>query len=178
MEKIEFRRFYKNLRRDLDYKELENISEKITALLLDSNLYKESKEIFVYVSIKKEISTINIIKNALNDQKEVYVPFIDKDMIKCARVYDLDDLKIGSFNIPTSFSNEFIKNPDLSLVPGLAFDKDKNRLGMGGGFYDRFLMENETKALGLFAQIFEAVKLPTNHMDKKLDYIITENGIF
>ena len=75
------------------------------------------------------------------------------------------------------------KIPNIILVPLLAFDKDKHRLGYGKGYYDRYL----NKYLKKFKNIFTVSvafsfqkhdKLPTNSKDVKLDYILTEKGIY
>ena len=95
-----------------------------------------------------------------------------------ARLTRLDDLKIGAFDIPTSINDEFIKNPDLTICPGLSFDYDKNRLGYGGGYYDRFLSESITQKVGLMISDFASIKIPSEKWDVKMDYIITEEKIF
>ena len=72
--------------------------------------------------------------------------------------------------------------PDIVLVPLLAFDKYKNRLGYGKGFYDKFLYNNNKMkkkiiSIGVAFSFQNYHKLPTNDYDYKLDYVITEKGI-
>ena len=76
-------------------------------------------------------------------------------------------------------SNEVIcKNPDIILVPLLAFDSKKVRLGYGKGFYDRYLKKNKKiLTVGIAFSFQRHHKLPTNNNDIKLDYILTEKGI-
>lgn len=176
--KSEFRRFFLNLRREMDESYIIKNSEKIIANLLSSDLYKNFETIFVYVSKNKEVNTRDFIEKALDDKKKVYIPkIIDKKMY-AARITKLDDLKIGAFDIPTSINDDFIKNPDLTICPGLSFDYDKNRLGYGGGYYDRFLSENITQKVGLMISDFASIKIPSEKWDVKMDYIITEEKIF
>ena len=72
--------------------------------------------------------------------------------------------------------------PDIILVPLLAFDKNKNRLGYGKGFYDKYLKKMIKKkkilTVGVAFSFQKYHKLPTNNKDVKLDYILTEKGIF
>ena len=91
-------------------------------------------------------------------------------------------LYVGKFGILEPIKSK-PKIPDLILVPILAFDKNKYRLGYGKGFYDRYL----NKYLKKFKNIFTVGiafsfqrhdNLPVNQKDVKLDYIITEKGIF
>ena len=85
-------------------------------------------------------------------------------------------LVINKFGIPEPIS-EMVKYPDVLLVPLVAFDKNFNRIGYGGGFYDRYIkkIRNQKKVLTIgFAYSFQKVKkIPTNNYDIKLDFIIT-----
>ena len=92
-------------------------------------------------------------------------------------------LKINKFGMlePALLSNSII--PNIMLVPLLAFDKNNNRLGYGGGFYDRFLnkylkMYNNILTVGIAFSFQKYHKLPVSNNDVKLNYILTEKGIF
>lgn len=176
--KNEMRRFFLNLRREIGDERIEKYSEKIYQNLIKTDLYKNANTIFVYVSMDKEINTEKIIKKALEDKKEVYVPFIVEKSMKANKLKKYEDLIEGKFKIKTTRSDISIENPDLSLVPGLTFDKSKNRIGYGGGYYDKFLANSKTTSLGLFASPFESIEIPTEEYDIALDYILTEDGLF
>ena len=87
-----------------------------------------------------------------------------------------DPLSINKFGIPEPIS-KVVKYPDVLLVPLLAFDKNFNRIGYGGGFYDRYIkkIRKQKKVLTIgFAYSFQKVKkIPTNKYDIRLDFIIT-----
>ena len=87
-----------------------------------------------------------------------------------------DPLTINKFGIPEPIS-KIVKYPDVLLVPLVAFDKNFNRIGYGGGFYDRYInkIRKQKKVLTIgFAYSFQKVKnIPTNNYDIKLDFIIT-----
>ena len=73
--------------------------------------------------------------------------------------------------------------PDIILVPLLAYDNQKNRLGYGGGFYDRYLKKYLKKnknilTIGIAFSFQNSSKLPSSNHDVKLNYILTEKGIF
>ena len=176
--KSEFRRFFLNLRREMEEDCINENSEKIIENLLASDFYKNSQSIFVYVSKNKEVETKDFIKKAIADGKKIYVPKIKDHKMFAAKLDDLSELQAGAFDIPTSKSLEFIKDPDLSICPGLSFDDDKNRLGYGSGFYDRFLGENKTTKIGLMISDFRSIKIPADPWDIKMDFIITEDKIF
>ncbi|MEQ0488139.1 5-formyltetrahydrofolate cyclo-ligase [Anaerococcus murdochii] len=176
--KSEFRRFFLNLRREMDQSLIKEKSGKIIENLLASDFYKNSQNIFVYVSKNKEIETHDFIKKAIAEGKRIYVPKIIDHKMLAAKLDDISDLEAGAFDIPTSNSLEFIKDPDLTICPGLSFDDDKNRLGYGGGFYDKFLSENQTTKIGLMISEFRSIKIPADPWDIKMDFIITEDKIF
>lgn len=176
--KNEMRRFFLNLRREIGEERIEKYSEKIYQNLIKTDLYKKANTIFVYVSMDKEINTEKIIRKSLEDGKEIYVPFIEGKEMKAKKLEKYEDLVEGKFNIKTTNSNISLDNPDLSLVPGLTFDKSKHRIGYGGGYYDKFLEKSKTTSLGLFASPFESLEIPTEEYDIALDYILTEEGLF
>jgi len=90
-------------------------------------------------------------------------------------------LKINKFGIPEPISSKII-NPDILLVPLVSFDSELNRLGYGGGFYDRYIEKikkiKKVITIGLAFSYQKIKKVPTNKFDKKLDFIITEKEIF
>lgn len=176
--KNEMRRFFLNLRREMGEEKIEDYSEKIYEKLIKTDLYQKADTIFVYVSMEKEINTEKIIRKAIEDSKEIYVPFIEGKSMKAKKLEKYEDLVEGKFQIKTTSSNISIDNPDLTLVPGLTFDKSKNRIGYGGGYYDKFLANSKTTSLGLFASPFESIEIPTEEYDIALDYILTEEGLF
>jgi len=91
-----------------------------------------------------------------------------------------DSLKINKFGIPEPISSKIIV-PDILLVPLVSFDNELNRLGYGGGFYDRYIekIEKVKKVIkiGLAFSYQKIKKIPTNKFDRKLDFIITEKEI-
>ena len=93
-----------------------------------------------------------------------------------------DVLNLNKFGVPEPIKSKKIV-PNVVLVPVLAFDKFKNRLGYGKGFYDRYLKKYLKKnkkilTVGIAFSFQEYKNLPVNKNDYKLDYIITEKGIF
>ena len=88
-----------------------------------------------------------------------------------------EPLKINKYGIPQPISAKIVF-PDILLIPLVAYDKNLNRLGYGGGFYDRYInkIEKRKKVIKIgLAFSYQKVKIiPINQYDKKLDYVITE----
>ena len=90
-----------------------------------------------------------------------------------------DPLQVNKYGIPEPISNKIVY-PDILLIPLVAFDKNLNRLGYGGGFYDRYIakLKKNKKVFKIgFAYSFQKVKkIPISKFDIKLDLIITEKS--
>ena len=89
-------------------------------------------------------------------------------------------LKINKYGIPEPKTKNIVY-PDILLIPLVAFDKNLNRLGYGGGYYDRLIqkLSNKKKILkiGLAFSVQKINKVPINTYDQKLDYIVTNKYI-
>jgi 5-formyltetrahydrofolate cyclo-ligase len=119
------------------------ISEKFLAL----PVFQRAKTILFYASIKGEVDTFAMIEKALALEKRVALPVVRKKEKKIvpALVTTLSGLTKGAYGIlepESSGTHEVpLREIDLVVVPGLAFDQKNNRLGRGAGYYDRFLSE-------------------------------------
>lgn len=141
--------------------------------------YQNAKTIFVYVNMKDEISTKEIIERALKDNKRVAVPKILKNpkRMEALEIKSIDELTCtGSFGILEP--NEDVENLnlkiDLTIVPGLAFDKECSRVGYGGGFYDKFFeMYDKSEKIALCYSFQVVTHIDFKEYDKKVDMIIT-----
>jgi 5-formyltetrahydrofolate cyclo-ligase len=107
--------------------------------------FKKAETILFYAPFDGEVDTVVMMKEALNLGKEIGLPKIIKELKKIVPFFVkyIDDLEEGSYGIrePKSGAAKAMDLDviDMVIVPGVAFDKQKNRLGRGGGYYDRFL---------------------------------------
>lgn len=163
-------------------------AEIIVNRYLDSDYFKRADIIFAYSSMKDEIPTEKIIQTALKSGKKVALPKVISPVSDGAKMefllVDVNTLYInGVYGIMEPESGERISpaggNDRIEiLIPGLCFDLTKNRIGYGGGYYDRYLSQFDREkfhitALAYEYQIFEVI--PTDEYDSKVDLIITEN---
>ena len=90
-----------------------------------------------------------------------------------------DPLTINIYGIPEPISKSKVV-PEILLIPLVAFDGQLNRLGYGGGFYDRYISNIQKNKkiikIGLGFSFQKIDKIPVNRYDKKLDYILTEKS--
>lgn len=168
------------IRNSLDKETKEAMDYEIYNKLITSELYIKAKNIFIYLSFGSEIETNKIINRALEDKKEVYIPKIYKDdkSMKAIRLISFNDLKENSMGIlePIDDSNFIEKESiDLIIVPGAVFDLSGNRIGYGGGYYDRYLENikeiNNKLVLAYDLQIVNFIEAEAH--DISFDYIIT-----
>ena len=121
----------------------ETASQGTWNILKDRPEFHKAKGIGAFASIPHEINTYPILEGTLSSGKKLFLPKVNKEK-SCFEFYpvtDLKNLKLGPFGIqePTSPKAAGWEELDLVLVPGLAFDREGNRLGFGKGFYDRVL---------------------------------------
>lgn len=182
MEKNNIRLKIIEKRNKLDFNIKKKYDRLIFEQLIKNNIYKEAKKIFTYISFGSEVDTIEFINYALKDNKEIYVPKTDKikkEMI-AIRIDNFNDMVIDKWGIlePTNIDKDKIDEEfDLIIMPGIAFDKSGNRIGYGGGYYDKYISNKNIKcfkiALAYDFQIIE--KIYPEVYDVRVDALISNN---
>lgn len=176
MEKDELRSRMKLLRKNFGAKR--EASAKIAELTVNSDFYKKSERICLYMSSFGEVNTHEIFSHSVMQKKSVCVPITEKDGSLRLSLCD-GNFKKGLFGIdePEAPSYVDFSYPDLIIIPGLAFDSRGFRLGFGMGCYDRFLKSASgfKVALGYFFQLLD--EIPTEEHDMRLDALVTDDGI-
>ena len=144
--------------------------------LLKNPKILESKNILIYVSLSEEVETKELIEELLKLKKLVYTPRIVSNYIEFYQITSLLDLKPGKFNILEPIGEKkFINFSSCCIiVPGLLFDKSNNRLGYGGGYYDKYLENKKIYKIGICFHDLLIDKLETLSHDIKMDLVITE----
>lgn len=175
MNKKELRKKYTEVRKNIENREEKE--KKILENLKNLEIYKNSKSIFIFVSYRTEVNTKEIINMILEDGKKVYVPVVKGDEMIAVEIKSLDNLKPNKMGILEPEDGEPETNIDLTLAPGLAFDKDGYRLGYGGGYYDKFFEKVNTIKMGIGYSDQKVEEVPHEEYDKKLDYLITDEGL-
>jgi 5-formyltetrahydrofolate cyclo-ligase len=158
------------------------------ALIRASLIWESFDTFFLFLSTNSEIDTQPLLESALKDGKKVFVPKVYAEKLVFNNVASAEGpWEKGAFGIrepagggePPAAPEDF---PALIVVPGRAFDRNGNRLGKGGGYYDRFLGELDTEGrlyntLGLCMDFQIVGSVPVGEKDKKMDWVITQNEI-
>tara|TARA_B110001452_G_scaffold165879_1_gene138420 strand:- start:390 stop:935 length:546 start_codon:yes stop_codon:yes gene_type:complete len=141
----------------------------------------DKKIIGGYYPVNFEVDDLTLLKRLEKNKYTICLPVIkDNFQMDFYKWSFSDPLKINKHGIPEP-ETKSIAYPDILLIPLLAFDKNLNRLGYGGGYYDRLIEKFEKKKkiikIGLAFSIQKIDKVPINEYDKKLDYIVTNKYI-
>ena len=181
--KIAIRKMIVQKREELGGLEKEEKNIAIAQRLFGMDEFKKSKTIFCFLSTSFEVQTERIILESLRLGKQVLVPLLDPggENLKASHIPSMDiDFVIGEYGVrqpAPKFRNIVpFSNIDFVVVPGLAFDSFGNRIGYGGGFYDKFFKKitgNVSRvAVGYDFQLFNLV--PHSDLDEPVHFLITE----
>ena len=149
------------------------------------NLFKEEKitkkNIGGYFPVNFEIDDLDILKKLEKKNFKISLPVIKKNFEMDFYKWTFSEpLKVNKYGIPEPERN-FLTYPDILLVPLVAFDNKLNRLGYGGGYYDRLIVKLSKKKkiikIGLALSAQKIDNVPINVYDQKLDYIVTNKYI-
>ncbi len=180
MKKSDIRKKLLLLRKKKNKKNISINSKKLLIFLKKKNI--KSKNIGGYYSFNFELDITNTLKTLHKNKYRISLPAVSNNNIMNFYQWSPDDpLKINKYGIPEPLTKKKIF-PDILLIPLVAFDNELNRLGYGGGYYDRYIskFKNNHKIVKIgIGFSFQRVKsLPINEYDKKLDYVITEQNFF
>jgi len=181
-QKIKLRKKYSNLRKKKYY----DVEKEFFLPLLKLIRLKIKKKLFKIAFYYPSNFELNVLKflefNYISAQK-ILLPIIDnKNIMNFFSWKNNDLLFVNKFGILEP-AKTMTQVPDVILVPILAYDKNKYRLGYGKGFYDRYLNKylkqfKNILTVGVAFSFQKYHKLPINRNDVKLDFIITEKGIY
>ena len=173
---------YINLRRKKYYE----IDKKFFSPLISfikSNFKQNNFKLALYYPTSFETNVLKLLENKYMINKNILLPVIEKENIMSFYPWEKNRvLIVNKFGILEPIKTN-PKIPNLILLPILAFDRNKYRLGYGKGFYDRYLRKylkknNNILTVGVAFSFQKYHKLPTDKHDVRLDYILTEKGIY
>ena len=175
MLKSKLRKKILDIRKKNNKKNIQINFDLITRILKKEKLTK--KVIGGYYPINFEVDDLELLKKLEKNKFNISLPVIKKNFQMNFYKWSFSDLlKINKYGIPEPESKNIVY-PDVLLIPLVAFDKDLNRLGYGGGYYDRLITKLSKKKkvikIGLAFSIQQVDKVPINMHDQKLDYIVT-----
>ena len=176
MKKSEIRKKILEIRKKKNSNNLTIDFGKILKILKKSRF--SNKIVGGYYPYNYEFNAINILKKFEEQNYQISLPKIKKNNMMDFFQWSINDpMTINQYGIPEPASKKIVY-PSLLLVPIVAFDKQLNRIGYGGGFYDRYIKRIKKNkkiiTIGLAYSFQKVKKIPLNKFDIKLDFIITD----
>ena len=163
----------------LDSHEVQVGSSLIIQTLLDLECVKQADCVMAYSSYQNEPNLMALKHTLLDMGKQVTLPYVAENDSLIAVSYDYDSvMKSNVFGIsePVISSESELVEPDLVLVPGIAFDEAGNRIGYGLGYFDRFLKESDAYKIGICFDMQIISSIDAKPHDVRMDMIVTQRG--
>ena len=184
----ELRQRNRQLRAGLSESQLAMAGTALTERILDLEEYRTAQRIAAYHAVNGEISLDGVIDHALDDGKLVYLPNLDQKTLRFSPYMNGQKMRINKFRLPEPDVDESeMLSPqelDLVLTPLVVFDSDCNRIGMGGGFYDRSFAFRKNPAvhlprlIGVAHELQSVDRIVPEEWDVRLDMIVTDQAIY
>ncbi len=176
MNKSEIRKRLLKIRKTKSSKELKLNFKQILKIL--NKIKSPEKSVGGYYPYNHEVNVMDVLRKLEKLNYKISLPKINKNFQMDFFYWSFKDpLKINRYGIPEPISNKKI-SPGILLVPLVAFDKNFNRIGYGGGFYDRYIKKLKKKkniiTIGLAYSFQKVKKIPINKYDAKLDFVVTD----
>lgn len=176
MNKTELRRMIRQKKQAMTEQQIVSASRRLGELFAACEQYQQAKTVYGYLPYNQEVRTVPMLERAIRDGKRVAVPKVYGDEMRFLYITDFtSQIAPGYAGIPEPVADEPVAQDPTALVlmPGIAFTAKGNRIGYGGGFYDKFLARERshpTVALCYGFQMFPA--LPVEAFDIPVDLVL------
>jgi len=181
--KDQLRKKFLTLRKKKYFEVSINNFNKLINYIKKRNKMKKNLFIGLYYPSNYELNILKLIRNLKNSKIIFLLPkILDGNFMKFVEWKEKDTLTVNKFGVPEPYEVKKKSHlPDIILVPLVAFDSCKNRLGYGKGFYDRYLyklikLNKKIETIGVAFSFQEYKQLPISNFDFKLNNIYTEKG--
>ncbi len=165
----------------MDERRREELSAAVAAHVTAWRVYRDAKAVFVYASMRGEADTHALIARMMRDGKTVCLPRVLGPGAMEAALYRSGDALVrgraGAMEPPKAAPAVPRDALDLALVPAVAVTRAGDRLGFGGGYYDRYLARRALVKAALCFSFQVVDSLPAERYDIRMNFLITEKGI-
>lgn len=175
----------KELRAYMKERRSQNENRDVKETLQIENLYQVLDEmvgvgmrstVLVYLSYSSESPTDRLIESLIKNGHTVCCPRLEKDRLIAVEYGE--DFTLSAYGIREPVGEPFSGKIDVSITPFLAVDEKGNRLGYGGGYYDRFFEENPDTVRIAYGYNFQILKdVPSEPWDRTMQYVVTDKRI-
>ena len=172
-EKNQMRELLAQKRRLLTKEQILEQSALIISQLEQLPCFQSAKTVLLYYPMHNEVDLLPLIKK-YKKEKTFLFPVVHRKWMTACPYEGNAKMHRGKYKIPEPTTDPFTGQIDLVLVPGVGFDKCGNRLGRGGGYYDRFIraLSAHTTLVGVGYDFQLMDQVPTNRRDQKMHYLV------
>ena len=184
----ELRQHNRRLRADLDSIQLETAAAALAERILPLPEYQQAQRVAVYFAVNGEIGLNTVIDHALAEGKQIFLPNLDRAALRFSPYFPDQKMRINKFRLPEPDvdDSEMLAPQELDLVlaPLVVFDSYRNRIGMGGGFYDRSFAFRKNPEhtrpvlIGVAHEIQKVDRIIPEEWDVQLDMIVTDQAMY
>lgn len=177
-EKNQVRELLAQKRRLLTKDKVLELSAEVLAHLEKLPAFQSAKTVLIYYPTHNEVDVLPLIKR-YKKEKTFLFPVVHRRTMTACPYEGNAKMHRGKYNIPEPTTDPFTGKIDLIILPGVGFDLYGNRLGRGGGYYDRYLskLKRGTILVGVGYDFQLIEEVPADRRDKRLHYIVTSHGI-
>ena len=186
MDKKEIRALIRAQKKALTPEYVADYSARVTERFCAQDFYRDAQALYAYLTFNEELRTDGLIRRAWADGKRVAVPrVLSKGVMEFYYIDSFEGFVTSAFGVPEPPEDpaRLADEPAfLLLMPGQAFDREHNRVGYGGGFYDRYIERKQREGARIckpaLAYPFQIVDhIPANDFDVRVDAVITAEEI-
>jgi len=173
--KNQLREACKQKRESLSDLEIKNYSQNIVDKLIP--LIAKYENIGIYLPMRGEVD----VSALLSMKRSFFAPVVvNKETMQFCELTSLTNTKISSYKILEPISKYCIEPEQLEviIVPLVGFDEHLNRIGQGGGYYDRYLAKTKAIKIGVAFEVQKLDAIPIEEFDVRLDYIVSESKVY
>ncbi|MCP4877507.1 MAG: 5-formyltetrahydrofolate cyclo-ligase [Gammaproteobacteria bacterium] len=184
----QMRQSMRKKRAALDSGQLDRAAQALATRILELDEYRQAGRIAAYFAVNGEIGLQAVIDHALAAGKQVYLPNLDRHALRFSPYFHGQRMRINNFRIPEpDVDDDEMLSPDeldLVLAPLVVFDSQRNRIGMGGGFYDRSFAfrkspeRNSPCLIGVAHECQKVDRIVPQDWDVQLDMMVTEQAVY
>ena len=157
-------------------------SAAICRHLTAQSAYRDAEIVLAFVGTEREVNTETLLRGVWADGKTLCVPRCRKGhLLELCAIRSYDDLEAGAYGIlepKADCPRVNAADVDFAVIPCVTFDRSGNRLGQGGGYYDRFLPQLTCPTFLVCREKLVVEHVPCEAHDCRCDWLVTENGVF
>ena len=178
LEKKQMRELLRQRRRIMTKDEVKEQSALVLEQLEQLPCFQQARSVLIYYPTHNEVNLLPLIKKYKREKTFLFPVVRGRQMQACPYEGNAK-MHRGKYKIPEPTTAPYLGDIDLILAPGVAFDEKGNRLGQGGGYYDRFLAQgNKNATLVGVAYEFQIVEdIPVSRHDKKMHYVVYSGNV-